>query len=51
MHAHIPDQVIIMVSDETGPCSLVYAVGHAYFSIHQAMSVPAFGAVVLAMLI
>jgi hypothetical protein len=51
MHAYIPNQVIITVGDETGPCSRVYAVGYACFSVCQAMSVPTFGAMVLAMLI
>jgi hypothetical protein len=42
---------IIMVGDETCPYSRVYAVGYAGFSVCQAMSVPAFGAAVLAMFI
>jgi hypothetical protein len=51
MYAYIPDRVIITVSDETGPCSRVYAIEYAGFSVCQAMSVPAFRAAVLAMLI
>jgi hypothetical protein len=33
MHAYIPDRVIIMIGDEMGPCSLVYAVRYAGFSV------------------
>jgi hypothetical protein len=51
MHAYIPDLVIVTVSDEMGPCSQVYVVRYAGFSICQAMSAPAFGATVMAMLI
>jgi hypothetical protein len=51
MHAYILDRVIITVGGEMGPCSRVYAVGYAGFSVCQVMSVPAFGAVVLGMLI
>jgi hypothetical protein len=51
MHAYIPDRVIITVGDETGPCSRVYAVGYAGFSVCQIMSVPTFEATVLATLI
>jgi hypothetical protein len=51
MHAYIPDRVIIMVDDEMGPYSRVYAVGHAGLSVCQVMSVPTFGTAVLAMLI
>jgi hypothetical protein len=51
MHAYIPNRVIITVGDETGPCSRVYVVGYAGFSVYQAMSAPAFGATVLATLI
>jgi hypothetical protein len=50
MYAYIPDRVIITVGDEIGPCSRVYAVGYAGFSVCQAMSVPSFRAAVLAML-
>jgi hypothetical protein len=32
---------IITVGDETGPCSRVYVVGYAGFSVCPAMSVPA----------
>jgi hypothetical protein len=49
MHTYIHDRAIITVGDETGPCSQVYAVGYAGFSICQAMSVPAFGVMVLAL--
>jgi hypothetical protein len=51
MHAYIPDRVIIMVGDETGPRSRVYVVGYVGFSVCQAMSVPVFGAALLAILI
>jgi hypothetical protein len=51
MHAYIPDRVIIMVGDQTGPFSRVYAVGNVGLSICQVMSVPTLKAVVLAMLI
>jgi hypothetical protein len=44
MYVYIPD-------NETGPCSRVYAVGYAGFSVCQAMSVPTFGVMLLAMLI
>jgi hypothetical protein len=43
MHVYIPNRVIITVGDEMGPCSQVYAIGYAGFSVCQAMSVPTFG--------
>jgi hypothetical protein len=43
MHAYIPNRVIITVGDEMGPCSQVYAIRYAGFSVCQAMSVPTFG--------
>jgi hypothetical protein len=51
MHTYILDRVIITVGDETGPCSSVYVAGHADLSVYQVISVLAFGAAVLAMLI
>jgi hypothetical protein len=51
LNAHIPDRVIVTVSDEMDPCSRVYVVGHAGFSVCQTLSFPDFGVAVLAMLI
>jgi hypothetical protein len=51
MHTYILNRVIITVGDEMGPCFRVYAVGHADLNVCQVISVPAFGAAVLAMLI
>jgi hypothetical protein len=44
-------EFVITVSDETGPCSRVYAVRYVAFRVCEAMSVLAIGAAVLAKLI
>jgi hypothetical protein len=59
MHVYTPDRVIIMVGEETGPCSRVYAIRRSWvyvvwpvsLSICQVMSVLAFRVTLLATLI